>query len=379
MSSAFIEPLDVLSFRGNRLFGDAGSYGEAQMPPPPSVMAGALRSQILAHDGVDFGAFARGEASHASLGTPGQPGPFTLAACHLARRMGDGRIETLHAVPADLVLADGKVRRMRALPAGAGLAGSFPLPCWPALAEGERAKAEGGRWLTDAGLRQWLAGDVPEPAQLVASSELWKDEVRVGIALDTATRRADDGKLFSLQAMACMKDVGFAVRVQGTELKPGVLRLGGDGRGARLEPASVAWPEPDWTGIARAGRARLLLTSAGLFPRGWLPTGSGDADARNGAPFELRGVRARIVCAAVPRAQVVSGFDLAKWHPKPAQRAVPAGAVYWLDELQAAPEDLRKLADAGLWPANADDPAMDHARRAEGFNRCTVGAWSGTD
>lgn len=374
MTSAFVEPLDVLSLRGNRLFGDAGSWGEAQMPPPPSVLAGALRSQILAQGGVDFTAFADGRVPHPVLGTPTQPGPFVLAACTLARRR-DVSVQTLHALPADLVDAGAKLRAMQPRAPHALLAGSAPLPLWPVLAEDERAKAESARWLAAEGLRRWMTGSVPGGDALVASEELWKFEPRVGVALDPASRRADDGKLFSLQAIALVQGVGFALRVRGAELRPGMLRLGGDGRGARLRPERIEWPEPDYEALARAGRARLLLTSPGLFPRGWLPVGSGAPDARSGASFELRGVRARIVCAAVPRAQLVSGFDLARRQPKPARRAAPAGAVYWLDELRATPDALRKLVAEGLWPESADDPGMDLARRAEGFNRCTFGAW----
>ena len=42
----FIEPVDILFLRGNRLFGDAGSFGESLTPPWPSVVAGALRSGL---------------------------------------------------------------------------------------------------------------------------------------------------------------------------------------------------------------------------------------------------------------------------------------------------------------------------------------------
>jgi len=372
MSSAWIEPVDVLSFRGNRLFGDAGSFGEVQMPPPPSVVAGALRSHILAGAGVDFAAFAANRVAHAALGKPEVPGPFTLAACVAARRLAENRIETLHPLPADLVVAGGGIRLLRALRLEPHLSGGFPLPLWPVLAEGERAKAEGGRWLTAAGLRRWLAGDAPQADQLVRTDALWLHETRVGIALDAGTRRADDGKLFSLQAAACKQGVGFAVRVQGVELQSGMLRLGGDGRGARLEPTEIDWPEPDYDAIARSGRARLLLTSPGVFGLGWLPNGAGEPSPVAGAAFELHGVRARIVCAAVPRAQVVSGFDLARWQPKPAQRAVPAGAVYWLAGLEASAEQLRKLAERGLW---ADAQYNSDLRRAEGFNRVALAEW----
>ena len=56
----FLEPLDVLFLRGNKLFGDPGSYGESLIPPWPSVAAGALRSRILADDGVNLTDFAAG-------------------------------------------------------------------------------------------------------------------------------------------------------------------------------------------------------------------------------------------------------------------------------------------------------------------------------
>jgi CRISPR-associated protein Cmr3 len=50
----FIEPLDVLFLRGNKLFGDPGSFGESLVPPWPSVAAGAIRSALLAHKRVDL-------------------------------------------------------------------------------------------------------------------------------------------------------------------------------------------------------------------------------------------------------------------------------------------------------------------------------------
>lgn len=75
-----IEPLDVLLLRGNQSFGDPGSYGDAVMPPWPSVAAGAIRSRMLADAGADLAAFARSEQPHPALGTPARPGPFTLRA-----------------------------------------------------------------------------------------------------------------------------------------------------------------------------------------------------------------------------------------------------------------------------------------------------------
>jgi hypothetical protein len=84
------------------------------------------------------------------------------------------------------------------------------------------------------------------------------------------------------------------------------------------------------------------------------------------------GLTARLACAAVARADVVSGWDLAgrqpkpkpKPKPKPAERVAPAGSVYWLDDLDTTPEVLGKLAEQGL----CFDAEHNAQRRGEGFN-----------
>lgn len=392
----FLEPLDVLFLRGNKLFGDPGSFGESLVPPWPSVAAGAIRSRMLADARVDLAAFARGEIDHPSLGTPEQPGVFTVTAFHLARRHADGGVEALLQPPADLVIgegSDGKPYANHLTPTqpGDGLLSSAPFALLPVLAERERSKPAGGYWLTEAGWRKYLVGDTPQgDADLVTSAELWALDHRVGVGLDASTRRAADGRLFSVQAVAMTQqgnrigmdkktdkpilaryDVGFLAAVAGaTPPQDGTVRLGGDGRAAAIRPAKACLPEPDDAAIISARRCRLILAAPGLFTGGWLPTGISQ-DPDGSYRFALHGVKGRLVCAAVPRAEVVSGWDLAKWQPKPAQRAAPTGSVYWLADLEATPETLRKLAGQGLW----SEPCEDAARRAEGFNRIWLAAW----
>lgn len=401
VESVFLEPLDVLFLRGNKLFGDPGSYGESLVPPWPSVAAGALRSRMLADAKIDLAAFARDEIPHAELGTPAQPGTFAVTAFYLARRFTDGRVEALFALPADLVVSEGQDGNSSVsalaptlLPqAGEGLACSFPLPLLPVLAEKERSKPASGYWLTEAGWKNYLAGQVPAPTDLVKSSDLWQLDHRVGVGLDTTRGRAADGRLFSVQAVAMTKqghrigthqatgkaglaayDVGFLAAVSGAALpQDGTLRLGGDGRAAAIHAtADYVLPAPDYAAIASARCCRLLLTTPGIFAAGWLPTGTtptGDGTFR----FDLHGVKGRLVCAAVPRAEVISGWDLARWQPKPALRAAPTGSVYWLElDAGATADDLRKLVETGLWSESCEDPA----RRAEGFNRLALATWS---
>ncbi len=383
----FLEPLDVLFLRGNKLFGDPGSHGEALIPPWPSVAAGAIRSRMLAEDRIDgqpidLAAFAKSEVEHPTLGTPAVPGSFRVTAFQLARRLADGRVEALYQMPADLVVSESAngVATIRTLtpialtpsplPTGAGLQSSAPLPLLPVLAESERSKPTAGYWLTQAGWAKYLAGASPQSNDLVKSSALWQIDPRVGVGLDTDTRRAADGRLFTVQAVAMQAGIGFLAAVSGA-MPPaaGSVRLGGDGRAAAIQRADPTLPVADYAALAQARRCRLVLSTPGVFPLGWLPTGFSQ-QADGSYRFDLHGVKARLVCAAVPRAEVVSGWDLARKEPKPAQRAAPTGSVYWLDDVEATPESLRKLAEQGLW----SDACEDAARRAEGFNRLWLAA-----
>jgi CRISPR-associated protein Cmr3 len=377
----FLEPLDVLFLRGNKLFGDPGSYGDAQMPPNPSVAAGAIRSRILADEHIDLAAFARGEVLHPVLGTPQQPGAFALTAFHLARKK-NGTIEPLFAPPADLALtaseqenAPPQVKALHPQVIAHGIQSSYPLAQHPVLAQEQRSKPVSGYWLTVAGWQAVLRGELPTSTQhWLPVSELWRVDERVGIGMDAATGSVAEGRLFTTQAIALKPDIGFLVEVSGAEPpEDGSLRFGGDGRAVAIRPAEdVPLPEPDYAKLVKDRRCRIILTTPGIFPQGWLPTGASPVEG-GAAAFDLHGVRGKIKAAAVSRFETVSGWDLAKWQPKPAERCAPTGSVYWLDELDADANALRELVEQGLW---SDTPATEQQqRRAEGFNRCALAAW----
>lgn len=370
----FIEPLDVLILRSNKLFGDPGSYGECLIPPWPSVAAGAIRSRILADDHIDLAAFSKGAITHSTLGTPQQPGSFVVTGFHLARHTGKA-VEILAALPADLVIAESgqarlSVSALTPLTLATGILTSSNLPLLPVLAQGtKRSKATAGYWLTQAGWAAYLQGKIPTTEQLVHSSSLWAFDARVGIGLNDATRSVDNGKLFSSQAVAMKNGIGFLAAIRGANAPSnGLLRFGGDGRAASIKQVTIQPPQPDYEAITKARRCRLVLTSPGLFPNGWKLPGT---DAENRVTLAA-GITARLACITVARSETVSGWDLASWQPKPAQRVAPTGSVYWLDELDASPDALRKLVENGLWEASCEDAA----RRAEGFNRLTLAIWS---
>lgn len=375
----FIQPLDVLFLRGNQLFGDPGSFGQSLIPPWPSVAAGAIRSRMLADDGVDLARFARGAFRHPVLGTPQDPGSFRLTGFYLADNHR-GPTKILVAPPADLVIAkdaDDNLTIQRLEPKTTGLPSSCTLARLPVMAQDERTKPASGYWLTQAGWTAYLAGQVPALSQLRTTADLWSVDTRIGIGMNRTRRSVDTGKLFTTQAVVMKSGIGFLAAVTGaTPPSDGLLRLGGDGRGATMTTAAPDLPAPDYAALAEAGRCRLVLTSPGIFPEGWkLPGMDGNHH------LTLVDIRADVVSACIPRADTVSGWDLAKGGPKAAQRVAPTGSVYWLDNLQVSGvAALQRLVEDGLWPSDESnalgpDNTPDGSRRAEGFNRCTLAAW----
>ena len=389
----FIDPVDMLILRGNKLFGDPGSFGESFVPPWPSVAAGALRSALLAHRGRDPVRFGRGEIDDPELGTPERPSPFAVVRFQLALRSEDGMAEPLYGIPADVSVTrlneddEPKVRRIRPCSTSSEIQTSAITPSLAVLAEPHRSKPASGWWLKAEGWKQYLNDREVSAQHLVATADLWKLDTRIGIALDPKKRRAADGALFTSQGIAFRKseqahsggckekddigrDVGFLVSVTGaTPPNELTLRFGGDGRAAIATQIHFNEPQIDYAEVANAGRCRLILTTPGLFQQGWLPNGV-TVNGRD-MHFNLHGVHGRLTCAVVKRAEVISGFDIAKGRPKPAQRVAPTGSVYWLEDLKATADSLRNLADCGLWSEKAEDAV----RRAEGFNRVAVGAY----
>ena len=367
----FIEPLDVLNFRGNKSFGEGGEHGESQMPPRTSIFAGALRSDWLAQRKIDLAVFGRNEAHMseamtAQLGSPSAPGSFRIQTLFLARRSAQ-KMEVFMPLPADVVVLKNSIHSLNPIQLPTGLNTSASTPKHAVL-RSKAAKPLAGKWLNQNGIAAYLRGKRIEQAHLIDSSEIWKTDERLGIALDVATRTAEEGRLYTTESIAMGNHIGFLVSISGADDLPafGTLRLGGDGRGAHMQTQPFTMLEPDWELIRKEKRFRVLLSTPGLFPAGWVLPG---ATADNS--IQIGNATGKLVCAAVSRFQVISGWDLALWQPKSAERITPAGSVYWIDNWNGDSASLQELTTTGI---GLD--ILEPSRRAEGFNNIMIANWA---
>ena len=391
----YVRPTDSLFIRGNLAFGDGGEHGVSPMPPPPSLFAGAFRSAILGQDPEHMARFLAGhplanETRNRCLGTYAQPGAFRVSWLSLAgqvKRKAVLEVEAVSPLPADLVVLGKAFAPLIPQALAAGVSCSGDLPMRATLFSAKQEKPSAGIYLRGTGLQDHLAGTLPNATAQAAAAHLFRRDPRLGIGLNADSRTAEEGLIYTTEGYAFgpgddgegraapFSSTGFLVGMEGVaDVLPdqGSLRLGGDGRGATYQ--RVEFKSPIATKLAANKRFRLILQSPALFCQGWLP----DGVVQEGGFYKLQGAgfTARLACAAIGRREIVSGWDLHGWKPKPAQAASPAGSVYWFDEFAGDAGKLAAWAQGGLWPENLD--AMDTTqkmRRAEGYNLALLGAW----
>lgn len=317
----FLSPVDVWLFRDGRPF-DAGDdhYARSLFPPYPSVTQGAIRSHHLVVKGVDL---RNRHAIEAAVGTADDFGNLRMRGPFIARRNTDGTLTRCFPTPADaLPWKNGRLKVASPQPAANFRVVTSADRRLPLLffshPDIEAQKREPGGWLSEDQLRRCLSG---EPVEPVSAETLFTFEHRYGIELDSDRRATQEGRLYGAEFIRPCEGVGLYLEVSGYDDWPetGVMRLGGESRGARFEQVEVmAWPAPP---DPLPARFKVYFASPAYFTEGWRPQSwnrffDGDVTLQAVA---LRGYETR------------GGYDLAGNSQKPARRYVPAGSMYYFE------------------------------------------------
>lgn len=347
----FLEPIDVWLFRDGRPF-DAFSdhHARSMFPPYPTVIQGALRSHHLALLGIDL----RDKRSiEVAVGTATDYRGLRVRGPFLARREQD-RIVRYFPQPADAIVAsrDNCILRPASGPVSppAGVRTSAPTPLLLGLNDAF-VKGRSGIWLSEDGLKQYMLG---REVAGVDASQMFERESRIGIGRDDQRRVAAEGAIYEVEFVRPRDNVGLFVEVQGYNNWPsqGIMRLGGEGRGARFQQvAAEPWPAPP---APLPRRFKVYFATPAYFGSGWLPEGWASF-------FEGE---VTLVAAALSGHESVGGFDLADKRHKPSRRYVPAGSVYYFES----------AGDARLKPHLIQNAVTDQGAEI-GFGQILVEGW----
>ena len=381
MSRFFIEPYDLLFFKDGRELQAGTEYtAEGVFPPMPSTVYGALRSKTVTEAGgtFDLENFGLEDTSEGKqVGTLTSTGTLRIEDFIVAFKH-EKEVIKLFPVPQNLLFPEDQLNNSDSSSETLHPCQSCPLdkpdptpyfktnlPDWfnlstPFKPEGTVLTPASG-YLGEKSFESYLKGELTNvhnnsydlsssemSRSLVAAENLYRPEPRMHTALSNQTKSVQESKLFTIDYIRPQEGTGIIVdtNLDSSPFNTPYLRLGGESRPVNIK--QIETNDFDKSAIISKirkdpkQRFKLVLTTPAVFESGWIPDGI-DPDTGKGV---LPGTQLHIqlLGATLPRYTNISGWDLSKNRPKPAQRGVQAGSVYFFQLLEGQVEELVDVA-----------------------------------
>lgn len=416
-----IEPRDPLIVRDGRPFNNTpGARAYSQSFPPPSVLAGVIRSQTAYASNIRF---------ILNDGQPNQPkidlikqiqiyGPLLVQLTN-----DDSSLKTFFApAPADALLFESEakteaqesdnqqssitgawLRSVVPILAPAGFVSDFNELSLVGLVEADPrkpAREQPQFWYWEHFL-QWLHDPEglinktnPQSSNLktIAVGDLGIKgllmDQRTHVQIDSESQSAEDGRLFQTRGLSFTQTTEqqlsqsqrLALFVEAdynqTNLTLPSIKLaplGGERRLAHwhnvpatnVSPYNQATIDVIATKIGQIGACRVILLTPAMFSEGYRPTW---------LCREVEGVQPKLAAIAIKRTQVISGWDLAARGAKPTRRLAPAGTVFFLTFPEKGNPTAIEAWVRHHWMRCISDAEQD---RRDGFGLAVFGTWDG--
>lgn len=383
-----LTPVDTWFFREARSH-DAVGVGQLDsiFPPPASTVAGALRTLLGDLLGVDWQQFQEGKTQHqAMLGDGQNLGAFQLDELRL---WVDG--QPVYPAPQDL-LRHQSLQHQAEVTDYHRLTIGDPLRCdlgyvrLPEMHAPAGSKPLDNHYITEEGLKTWLAGGIPEANTLIAQNELIAIEPRLGIGRDNTTGTVKEGLLYQTRHLrpTGSKNWHLEVLIGGVDEtllsnlpSSSSVRLGGEGREAAVtfEMLEETPPSSDLSACDSAQGITVLLTSPAHFNSGsdlsWCLPGFKPIQNAEGLTThwagELAGVELKLIAAVVPRPLRLGGWDQKERRPKPLASLNAPGGLYYCQKPDGSAPSLQEI--------QAIQSKVYGEETAWGYGRLRVGWW----
>lgn len=359
-----IRPIDTLMFRDGRPFNqddEGAGAAESLFPPPPPTLAGAVRLAIAQQNG--FTGKDGWPDSLVGSGVDWQDQNTSLGSLQFGPLMMELDGELLLPAPAHLGRdADEKLHLLRipqaALFASDKAAANGDPATFPRAATGvEGFKGLEDHWLTFSGMAEVLQGRVPSRSAVIEPDKLFARESRVGIGIATASRRVNDGQLYTARFLRLCDNAAFCLAINGLPdtLKGFTQRLGGEHRHAEFELGAFEEQRPSTGSI---GGTYAAIATAPVF-----------LEEEPGPGEGIAGLPGKLVTACIPKPFMLGGWDSRpgdkgrkrKSGPLPLKPVIPASAVFFMrcDGDEPPPQGRSRIGLSTAW----------------GFGHCLIGSW----
>jgi len=351
--------LDSWFFKESRPFDSiGGSELNSVFPPSPATMAGAIRSVIGNHQNIDWKSYPQHYPElQKQIGDSDSLGAMRLKGTFLSRKISGQDWERLYPVPAHLVAAMEKaeIKELHFLQVGNPVHCDLGEQVCLAVAPVKGIKTLEDYWLTQAGLNKVLTGQLPDKTELIKSDDLFHSEARLGIARSNQSRTVIQGNLYQTQHIRPKAQLAVEVDIDGLDgvdyPNSGIVRLGGEGRGAAFSVvvANSGLASPDFPATNAADIKLVLLSAVAISQKeSYAPLPGFKQTEQHGKTVwrgKIGSTDLTLHCAIIGKVLREGGWDLRKFQAKPVRSLIPAGSVFYctvnsdiktaIDELQA--------------------------------------------
>lgn len=155
-------------------------------------------------------------------------------------------------------------------------------------------------------------------------------EPKVGIRINENTGTSDEGKLYRV-GMNRLDNLSLLIEFEGLDVpEKGLMKLGGEGKAASYKQYSNQnfLINPSITNANNNNNMfKLYLSTPAIFDQGWIPKWVN----KDNLMYEYQGLKLKLLTASIGRYRSIGGFDMKTRKPKPMQKVVPAGSVYYFE------------------------------------------------
>jgi len=365
MKTAIFTPLDTLFFRDGRPYNQQElnqTDVASRFPPAPPPLVGALRAALARGQGWSQGDWT--PDIKAVLGDGEALGALQFFGPYLLRQDNP-----LFPVPTFLlgIPSKGKegewtnITRLRPGPLlYCDLSGGKPVRLPVPEESNGGLKEMAGCWITLEAMEKILDSGLPSPEEIIASKQILREELRVGIERNDKTRTTEEGALYSSRHIRLDNKVALALQIYGLAAQWNPVSpapVGGENRMAWIDIKEGEVPLPPCPDLSPVdGKVRytvILLTPATLPGAAW--PGPGDS---------LDQMPGKIVSACIGRPLQIGGWDSIGSRPLPLHPFLPAGSAWFME------------ADASQSKTISDWHGKKIGERAAwGFGQVLIGTW----
>jgi CRISPR-associated protein Cmr3 len=347
-----IQAVDTLFFRDGKPFTmGEDSVAEGMFPPMPSVLYGALRSAYFADNIEELDKANENDDPTEELVITGV---YYLQENIYKYISEDKNIppnistnsKILYPVPLDLANRNGE----------GVIANTISFSSNSLLNENayHDIVVEGYNGFLDSDILNNYLSDEKNGYYPVLIDSIKTKDIKIGIGRDKQLKSVKEGLLYRTELTRLHEKVNFFAEENKTQVAktsiliksnfqniatyPDFIRLGGEGKIAKCDEIPIPKIKFDYLTEIKKYFKLYFLTPAVFTNKfelnkneisGSIP----DFDTFNLETLECewKGIKLKLLSAFVGKYQTVGGFDIKRGEPKPMQKAIPAGSVYYFE------------------------------------------------